>query len=111
MFQELLISDTALKMAGAFAISLETNIDRKDIETAVKDFQVWRLIRVVMCISIIHQWPSEESRYRFDSLSGQITDLRHSVLRLSADLLPGPLIFRIVSRAREQRLLDKSFQI
>ena len=52
MFQELLISDTALKMAGAFAISLETNIDRKDIEIAVKDFQVWRLIRVVTCISI-----------------------------------------------------------
>lgn len=40
MFQELLISDTALKMAGAFAISLETNIDRKNLETAYKELQV-----------------------------------------------------------------------
>ena len=40
MFQELLISDTALKMAGAFAISLETNIDRNDIAMSMKEMQV-----------------------------------------------------------------------
>ena len=43
MLQELLISNTALKMAGAFAISLETNIDRKDLETAFKGLQVFAI--------------------------------------------------------------------
>jgi len=40
MFQEHLISDNSLKMAGAFAISLETSINRAELDTCMQQLRV-----------------------------------------------------------------------
>nr|CAB3262622.1 uncharacterized protein LOC100180910 [Phallusia mammillata] len=39
IFQDQLISDNALKMSGAFAISLETSIDRNELESGLQQLQ------------------------------------------------------------------------